>query len=237
VESWGGAIGGNCSGDLNTLFGMMAGYFGSYNRSLGYANTSDKNNLWPQMDGRCRWLLAWYSGSWHYQAWGPMCIGQQYTDGQTQFGAPPGFPFASAPFGNCDHNGTIDYTSKQLAALLGIKPIDNKPKEPEMIIIRNPATGGVAVVGTPKPYHLGDPTTIQNMVNGGVPYVGDIPAGDYDGLLASYDNSDSAGIEQRLDAILARLGNPPSVPAPTTAPVVPSQTLPITGSITIGNPA
>jgi hypothetical protein len=120
VESWGGAISGDCSADLNTLYGMLAGYARNFARVVGYGNQNDLTNLWRTRDSRCRVLVASYGDTWVYQNV-PGAFGQQYADGEARYGYPTGWPIASDPFGNCDHNGTPNYTAVQLAALHGVQ--------------------------------------------------------------------------------------------------------------------
>lgn len=160
VESWGGSISGDHSADLNTLYGMLAGYAGSFNRVIGYGNEGDLNGIWPARDQRCRVLVASYGDQWTYKRVSG-AFGQQYTDGQAKYGYPAGWPITSDPFGACDHNGTPDYTALQLAALHGVQrgPTPSEDSDMSFRIIQNvddPAVGIYAVNYAGMWWHIPD---------------------------------------------------------------------------------
>jgi hypothetical protein len=97
VESWGGAIRGDHSDDINSLAAAVSHIVGETKVWL-YGNTSDLGSIAPRRYGWLKLVVA---------AWGPNkptlgnLIGWQYTDGQHLSGSRP---LSSAPFGSCDHN-------------------------------------------------------------------------------------------------------------------------------------
>lgn len=105
AETWQGAIQGDQSRGLNVLWQLLtARYNGNPHRAWGYGNRSDWMTLWPEPSRPALpSVLAKYSST---IAMGqiPNMIAQQYTDGETRWGVPPGLPVATSPFGNCDHN-------------------------------------------------------------------------------------------------------------------------------------
>lgn len=101
VESWGGKIHGNHSGEINALARALAKRQGSPARVWGYANRGDYAAIWLT---RPKWLglvVASYGGSKPDSPGPGPLVGWQYTDGQYQV---PGLPNSSPPFGRCDHN-------------------------------------------------------------------------------------------------------------------------------------
>lgn len=233
VESWSGAISGNRSSDLNSLYGSMAGFAGSYNRVIGYGNKGDLAGLWPQRDSRCRVIVASYGTSWTFRSVAG-AIGQQYSDGESKYGSPSGYPISSSPFGNCDHNGFPDYTPKALAALLGVTKTATA-EENEMIMIEDQptsagGTGGIALIGGLIPYHIGSMTTVNALVAIGIPLSPPWATADYAAAVLA-DRSDGPAIEAQLAQILAQLQKN----ATTPAQIAINQTIP--ASLTIGSPA
>jgi hypothetical protein len=99
VESWGGAITGNRSAELNTVAERVAARQGSYSRVWGYANRGDYAGLWPQRPAWLGCVLASYGGGLPSF---PNLVGWQYTNGQAQYDGVG--VSSSAPFGRCDHN-------------------------------------------------------------------------------------------------------------------------------------
>lgn len=113
VESWSGAIRGDQSAGINAAFQDIAGWLGDPRRVIGYGNTGDLNNLWPNKPRDIRIVLAGYGSNPPY----PGKIAHQYTDGQGYGG---GLPEGAPPFGNCDMNSADGLTATAFAAALGI---------------------------------------------------------------------------------------------------------------------
>ena len=115
VESWGGAIGGDHSDYFNDLHTKVSNWLGSRKRVIGYANHGDYYGLWSRIAPDIRVVGAGYGVNPNL----PRQIAWQYSNGQTQWYRPAGWPYSSAPFGPCDHNYS-DLTPTQLAAELGL---------------------------------------------------------------------------------------------------------------------
>ena len=123
VETWPGLY--NYSGDnsdsINRLFWGVSDWLNgtatnSSPRVIGYANSSDFNELWPSRPVGLRVVGAGYGANPNL----PGQIAHQYTDGAV--GAGQGLPLGAPPFGNCDMNCADNLTAPQFAAALGVGP-------------------------------------------------------------------------------------------------------------------
>lgn len=145
-ESWSGsswAQRGDKSAALNRLAGMNAHRMGSWKSVKGYANLGDFDALWRGRDPRIDVILAAYTG---HLSPGVVAhqVGQQYTDGQAQWGVPRvsgrDLPRVTAPFGPCDHN--VFFTVKnaaQFRALWGRPPRNTPPATHKPPVAKPPA--------------------------------------------------------------------------------------------------
>ncbi len=102
VESWGGAIGGDHSTEINALLdGLRALFPGQLipglDRVWAYGNRADLASIFPNR-GNTPVVVASYGGS---KPDVPNLIGWQYTDGRYSVA---GLPSSTPPFGACDHN-------------------------------------------------------------------------------------------------------------------------------------
>ena len=168
VENWSGAITGNHSPDLNTLFGMLAAYTGMYSRVIGYGNKGDLAAIWANRDARCWVIVAGYGSTWTFRSVFN-AFAQQYTNGI--YTGPSGWPNSSPPFGKADHNGAPDYNSKTLAQkLLGSAAVIKKVMEDDMPwIARNQDNGACITMGLNEGVAVPeDGTTLANAQAAGV---------------------------------------------------------------------
>jgi hypothetical protein len=101
VESWGGAITGDRSAEINALADKLATRQGARERVWGYANRNDYATIWPHRPAWLGLVVASYGGSKPASPGPGPLIGWQYTNGQWDV---PGLPKSSKPFGACDHN-------------------------------------------------------------------------------------------------------------------------------------
>lgn len=102
VESWGGLVQGNRSASFNSLAeSLKARQNGRADLVWGYGNRGDLAALWPSRPAWLGIVVAAYSSN---QPSVPGMVGWQYSDGQSKFPVPAGYPRSSAPFGACDHN-------------------------------------------------------------------------------------------------------------------------------------
>lgn len=107
VESWGGRIAGDHSGQVNAERAALASWLGNANRVIGYGNRGDLTNLWPSR-GDTHIIYADYSGNPGF----PMAFGHQFEDNANV-----------APFGGpVDLNSADGLTSQQIQQLLGLTP-------------------------------------------------------------------------------------------------------------------
>lgn len=133
LEVWRGASyeqHGDHSREINQLYAMHAHKMGAWTSVMGYGNAGDLAELYPHRDKRILLTQAKYGTSMKLDV--PGAIAQQYTDGQTKWGVPAGYPHASAPFGPCDHNAFLGVkNARELrAALRPDKPAHTRPHTP-----------------------------------------------------------------------------------------------------------
>ena len=102
VESAGGQVSGNQSGQVNREFNSLAQWIGSPKRVIGYGNPGDLNSLWPQKPPGARLIVADYGGNPSY----PGKFAHQFSDN-----------YVSPPFGPCDIN-SADSTGRSLTMLM-----------------------------------------------------------------------------------------------------------------------
>jgi hypothetical protein len=132
VESWGGKIQGNRSADVTALWLALGTWLGDQRRVIVYGNQNDLASLYTTRPPGVRLVVASY-GSIKPNV--PGQIGWQYSDGQTLYPLPAGWPRSSPPFGACDHNH-FDLDPADLAATLGVgadMPLD--PNDPVVVSI------------------------------------------------------------------------------------------------------
>jgi len=101
VESWGGQIRGDHSGEITVLANAIAAKAGSA-RVWVYGNASDLAAIYPTRPAWLKVVLASWGGTNRKPDY-PNLIGWQYTDGEANFNV-PGLPSSTPPFGACDHN-------------------------------------------------------------------------------------------------------------------------------------
>jgi len=102
VESWGGLITGDHSGQFNTLADTLrARQQGRPDLVWGYLNPNVDLGLWPRRPAWLGFIQPAYGHSTPPDPKGLNRIGWQYTNG-TQNGTTN--PSSSDPFGRCDHN-------------------------------------------------------------------------------------------------------------------------------------
>lgn len=97
VESWGGAIRGDHSDDVNELLDDLASIVGQDHVWL-YGNLSNLNEICPRRRPWAKLVIASWGANKPNVA---NMVGWQYTDGAHPAGDRP---LSSAPFGACDHN-------------------------------------------------------------------------------------------------------------------------------------
>ena len=93
-ERWAGqsyAISGDHSSWANRAYGLLAHYMGSWTASGFYGNKGDLAELIPNRDPRGWVIEANYCSTLDFKAVKGQ-IAQQYTDGETKWGMPPGMP-------------------------------------------------------------------------------------------------------------------------------------------------
>lgn len=103
AESWGNAITGNHSPEINSLADRLAARNGRGN-VWGYANRGDYASVWPSRPSWLGLVVASYGSSKPSSPGPGPLVGWQYSDGQDSNPVPAGAPRSSAPFGRCDHN-------------------------------------------------------------------------------------------------------------------------------------
>jgi hypothetical protein len=116
VESWGGKITGNRSADITALWLALGTWLGDQRRVIVYGNQNDLASIYPTRPPGVRLVVAAYTST---KPSVPGMIGWQYSDGQTAYPTPAGWPRSSSPFGPCDHNH-FDLEPADLAATLGV---------------------------------------------------------------------------------------------------------------------
>jgi peptidoglycan hydrolase-like protein with peptidoglycan-binding domain len=104
VESDGGNVSGNQSGNINNEFNQAASWLGDARRVIGYGNVGDLNNLWPQKPSGIRLVVANYSSNPSYAG----KFAHQYTD-----------KGACAPFGTCDMNSADGMALNDVLSMFG----------------------------------------------------------------------------------------------------------------------
>jgi len=114
VESWGGQIGGDHSNQITALADILAGKL-SRQRVKVYGNSGDLNSIYPN---RPSWLGVIKAGYSSVAPPGPW-DGWQYSDGSTQWPAPPDWPRAAPPAGPSDHNAFLG-TADQFRTVFGL---------------------------------------------------------------------------------------------------------------------
>lgn len=104
VESDGGNVSGNQSGNINSEFNQAASWLGDARRVIGYGNVGDLDNLWPQKPAGIRLVVAAYGSNPGY----PGKFAHQYTD-----------KGACAPFGTCDMNSADGMALGDVISMFG----------------------------------------------------------------------------------------------------------------------
>jgi hypothetical protein len=116
----GGNPGGDQSGAVNDEYQQLAAWLGNPLRVIGYANTGDFNNMWPNRPQGLRVIGAGYGQNPNL----PGQIAHQYTDG-TGYGG--GLPEGCSPFGDCDMNSADGLDPTAFATACGL---NNTPPPP-----------------------------------------------------------------------------------------------------------
>lgn len=107
VESWGGQITGNQSGNINRLYWTLVEWLGGDERRIiGYGNRGDLDSLWPEKPPKCSLVVASYGSIPFY----PNMIAHQYADNVN-----------CPPFGPCDANSADLHTVETLLTALGLR--------------------------------------------------------------------------------------------------------------------
>ena len=95
IESWSGQISGDHSAAITTLIHSLGIWLGDSRRVLAYGNQGDLASIYPHRPSALRLVVAAYGS---VQPNVPGLIGWQYSDGQTKWPVPDGYPRASKPF-------------------------------------------------------------------------------------------------------------------------------------------
>lgn len=116
VESWGGAIKGDHSADINAGVSQLASWLGSLSRVIGYGNASDLNSIWPSKAlAPNHIVLANYVANAAY----PNKFAHQYKAGISGGTAQQG-----------DYNSADGYDIPSLLTLLGLSGSAAQPSAP-----------------------------------------------------------------------------------------------------------
>src|SRR5215831_3958750 len=116
VESAGGQVRGNQSGQVNREFEKLAKYLGSDKRVIGYGNVSDLNALWPQKPRGIRLIVAAYGSNPGY----PGKFAHQFSDNAR-----------TRPFGPSDLNSADGMTPHDLETMFGMTSAPAPPPAPK----------------------------------------------------------------------------------------------------------
>lgn len=133
VESWGGKLGGNHSGDINQTREQLIKWLNDSrpaltrklyakrdrNRVIGYGNMGDLAGIWPQR-GDANIIVAAYGSNPSV----PHKIAHQFTD-----------RLPGPPFGTADANSADGFSTDDLAVKLGLTKILHTIKKPKPIAI------------------------------------------------------------------------------------------------------
>jgi hypothetical protein len=164
VESWSGQIRGDYSAGITALANGLAAWLGDKRRVLAYGNQGDLANLYPDRPSWLRLVVASYGSvkpNVHNM------IGWQYSDGESRWPVPTGYPRSTPPFGRCDHNVFPGLSPSQLADALGVgtpAPAPAPPirKRPDMFVYR--VDMATAPKGTSEPgWHLKGSGTAEHI--------------------------------------------------------------------------
>lgn len=105
VESWGGQISGDHSGNINRMYWKLAEWLGDRRRVIGYGNRGDLDSIWPVKPEGVRLIVASYPKRPNY----PGMIGHQFSSSHP-----------IAPFGQCDANTAYDIELPEFLNALGL---------------------------------------------------------------------------------------------------------------------
>lgn len=117
VESDGGRVVGNQSSTINGEFDAATTWLGSPSLVIGYGNTHDLDNLWPQKPPGIRFVIAAYGSNPPY----PGRFAHQYTSSG-----------ACAPFGTCDMNSADGMSLTDVTDMFGINVPPPPPAVPPL---------------------------------------------------------------------------------------------------------
>lgn len=107
VESAGGQVAGNQSGQVNREFAELASWIGDKRQVIGYGNTGDLNGLWPSKPPGARLIVANYSFNPTY----PGKFAHQFTDHAN-----------TSPFGASDLSSADGISEHELKVMFGFVP-------------------------------------------------------------------------------------------------------------------
>lgn len=135
IESWGGAIKGDHSSQINKMANNLAAELGR-ERVIVYYNAGDGHNIYPGHPDWVKITGARYSANppaFPHSLW-------QYSDGEAKYPVPSGYPRISAPFGRCDHNVFIGSRDKfQSIFGFGSGPAPTPAPKPAPVPVKPPA--------------------------------------------------------------------------------------------------
>jgi hypothetical protein len=115
MESGTGFAGpGDHSTEANALLNDFAGYLGSRDRVIGYANSSDWSHGWPAAPSWLKRITAAYGTR------DPGTFGWQYYGGVATYPSPAGYPRSCPPFGSNVDMNVIHQPIADIVAALGL---------------------------------------------------------------------------------------------------------------------
>lgn len=111
----GGNPGGDQSAELDDEYNRLAAWLGNTQRVIGYANVSDRKQMWQFTPPGIPFILAGYGAN--PIDTGVVKVAHQYTDGNGYGG---GLPEGAPPFGNCDMNSADGLSVQAFANYCGL---------------------------------------------------------------------------------------------------------------------
>lgn len=198
VESWSGKISGDQSAGINAAREQIISWLGGNRaRVIGYANSGDFADLWPNR-GDARVVLANYSANPDF----PGKIAHQFSS-----------TFDVPPFGPCDINSADGYSPDQFAAALGLTtaaaaaPLTGDVMSFSVRLVIDGAGNSLPVpegwIVTPGAGARHADPVVWGVTSRGLLHLGDVNRNQLDALHNFYFTAPAAFDVQALDAALS----------------------------------